>query len=85
MAAPCGGCPPHCNDCVFSPLPEKMVDEPAQIILARSAYNCTRPDGGAVVKIHGTPGMMRGGHFHPVTERGKAFLRRNNNPLAVHC
>lgn len=84
MPAPCGGCPTCCKDCVFDAHPASKAT-PMQIIASKEAYGCIRPDGGAIVIQDRTFGMIRGEHFHPVTEAGAAFLRESGNPLAVHC
>jgi hypothetical protein len=55
------------------------------VIMRKVDYGCIRPDGGDVITINDTLGMMRGENFHPVTPQGAAFLRANNNPLAAHC
>jgi hypothetical protein len=84
MTAPCGGCPPCCKNCVFSADP---ADAATSIItvMPKEEYGCVRPDGGAVVTMGGTLGMMRGQHFHPVTPGGAQFLRKSGNSLAALC
>ncbi len=88
MSAPCGGCPPCCNDCVFTP-PDEGVRTPrgvkVVVIMKKAEYGCVRPDGGDVVVMNDTLGMMRGENFHPVTLHGSAFLKASENPLAAHC
>lgn len=84
--APCVGCPPHCNDCVFSVIPDvNQLTATKAVVRSKEAYGCIRPDGGAVVLSNGKLGMMRNENFHPVTDRGAAFLKESGNQLALHC
>jgi hypothetical protein len=88
MSAPCGGCPPCCSSCVFSPAPSKTLSRRrrVRVIVPAEEYGCVRPDGGPIVKASGgSIGMMRhGGRFHPVSPEGAVFLRKSGNPLAQH-
>lgn len=85
-SAPCGGCPPCCNGCTWSPagLGATKIET---VVVPAAAYGCVRPDGGDVVIAQGpdgaTLGQMRRGSFHPVTPEGASFLRRSGNALAA--
>lgn len=85
-SAPCGGCPPCCNQCVFDNKATALASSvQPTVVVAAQGYGCIRPDGGDVVKADGVLGMMRGENFHPVTFQGARFLRANGNALAAHC
>ncbi len=84
MPSPCGGCPPCCPKCTFSPTPAAQPARAVELV-SKEDYGCVRPDGGAVVLAGGVLGMMRAGSFHPVTQDGAAFLRESGNRLAEHC
>ena len=84
--APCGGCPPCCNQCVFDNQATALASTIQPIIIVPAVqYGCVRTDGGDVVKADGILGMMRGENFHPVNLAGAAFLRATGNQLATHC
>ncbi len=87
MNAPCGGCPPCCQDCVFDNANGRAVEASTQVVVVmpKADYGCVRPNGGNVVTVDGKLGMMRKENFHAVTDRGAAFLHSEKNPLAVHC
>ena len=82
--SPCAGCPPCCPGCIFD-MKAAGPTTKATVLLSTQEYGCIRPDAGPLVKSNGKLGMMRGESFHPVTERGTAFLRQSGNELAAHC
>lgn len=84
MSAPCGGCPPCCTQCVFTPNPRPLPAQHA-IIATKQEYGCVRPDGGAVVMAEGLLGMVRGESFHPVTGEGAEFLYATGNRFSKYC
>lgn len=80
--SPCGGCPPCCAECVFSPKNEAIIGVP-KIVVTKADYACVKGFDDVVV-TDGTLGQMRSGRFHPVTLAGTAFLRLKGNTLARH-
>ena len=85
MPAPCGGCPPCCDQCVFSPQSVTVSGRTVPtVVVEQAVYGCVRPDAGDVVRYGGSLGQMRAGAFHRVTDVGAAFLATTNNELAAH-
>jgi len=84
-SAPCGGCPPCCNLCVFEKIPQRPANPHVTTVAAKANYGCIRRDGGDVVLAGGRLGMMRGDYFHPISVEGVAFLHSNGNPLGNYC
>ncbi len=78
--APCGGCPPCCNTCVFSSAPRGLAETP-RLVVREKEYGCVH--GGEVVRAEGTLGLLREDGFRPVTAEGAAFLHASKNPLAT--
>ncbi len=79
--APCGGCPPGCDKCVFTKEPQ-LFRVHARTILTPDEYGCVH--GGAIVQSRGTLGILRTDGFRPITVAGAAFLRETANPLAQY-
>jgi len=81
---PCGGCPPCCTSCVFTPEQQGSVKSDAVVVVSAKDYGCVRPDAGDLVVQDGALCQTRGGNVHPVSKFGMGFLRDSGNPLAAH-
>lgn len=78
--APCGGCPPCCEKCIFSSSGEKMLSE-TLLVADQATYGCVRRHGD-IVTCRGKLGQLRDGKFHPITNEGVQHLLVSGNPLA---
>jgi len=80
--SPCGGCPPHCSQCVFDARPQQSVL--LEIISPATEYGCIKGHGDLVKDHNGRLGQMRGQDFHPMTLEGERHLRTTGNKFARH-
>lgn len=78
--SPCGGCPPCCDQCVFTPVAEQVPSN-RDVVVPAAEYGCVKGFGDVIV-ADGQLGQMRGDDFHPVTDAGAEHLRTTGNPLA---
>ncbi len=76
----CGGCPPHCNQCVFSPTGEKPQGDETLVQTAHQ-YGCRQGFGDIVKDNKGRIGQKRGKKIHFLSESGLCFLNETKNPL----
>jgi hypothetical protein len=79
-------CPP-CDKCAFPAGSRSVADtRVAQVLVSGADYGCVRKDGGELVQTEdGELGVLRSSGFHPLTEAGADFHRRQEgSPLAAY-
>ncbi len=85
MSAPCGGCPPCCNQCPFSGKAEAHSGGAVTEVVSSKAYGCAKGARSVVIDEYGTLGLMSSDGFHPITAEGSDFLQSTGNSLAAFC
>ena len=77
MTAPCGGCPPCCEKCVFSNEAESIQQGDFELVMEQ--YGCVHDENSQIVSSKEKTGLLTRNGFFPLKDESVSWLASQGN------